>query len=161
MATTVFAIQRPLQEIFNNRQMLIEGPRVQFLSSCVATKASRQRLDLAVLKRSPPGEAIIKIEALDLLRPPVHLPQNPKVGCQSGRLNPVSSVPHGPAQGNTRWNPARRIDQTRKALSGIENNVKNRECLPRVCHRPPRFEDQCPRNALTGNDVPVKTGHRL
>jgi hypothetical protein len=29
-ATTVFAIQRPLQEIFNNRQMLIEGPRVQF-----------------------------------------------------------------------------------------------------------------------------------
>jgi hypothetical protein len=46
-------------------------------------------------------------------------------------------------------------------ISGIENNVKNREYLPRVRHRSPRFEDQCPRNALMGNDVPVKTGHRL
>jgi hypothetical protein len=83
-ATTVFVIQRPLQEIFNNRQMLIEGPRVQFLSTCVATKTSRQRLDLSVLKRSSPGQPIVEIEACGLLRPPVHLPQNSKVGCQSG-----------------------------------------------------------------------------
>ncbi len=124
-ATTVFAIQRPLQEIFNNRQMLVKSSRIQFLSAACTSKASRQRFDLAVLKRSPLGQAIVEIEACCLLRPPVRLPQDPKVGCQSGRLNPVSSVSHGPAKGNTRWNPTRRIDQARKALSGIENNVKN------------------------------------
>ncbi len=135
-ATAVFAIQRPLQKIFNNRQMLIEGPGVQFLNAAHASKASHQRLDLTVLKRPSRGQAIVEIEARCLLRPLVHLPQNPKVGCQSGGLNPVSPVSHNPAQGNTRWNPRRCIDQARQALSRIQHNVQDREYLPCVCHRP-------------------------
>jgi len=101
-------------------------PCIQLLSAN-ASKASRQRLDLAVLKRSSLREPIVEIEAGNPMCPLVYLRENPKVGCQRGRLNPVSPVPHGPTQGNTRRNPGRRMDQARQAFAGGQHKVQDRE----------------------------------
>ncbi len=54
-ATAVLAVQRPLQEIFEDRQMLIESAGIQLLSAS-ASKAAPQRLDLAVLQSASLGE---------------------------------------------------------------------------------------------------------
>ena len=51
-ATTVFAIQRPLQEIFNNRQMLVKSSRIQFLSAACTSKATRSLGSEAFVPRS-------------------------------------------------------------------------------------------------------------